>query len=229
MDKNTLLGMLLMGAVIFGFMWLNKPSEEELARQREIAEQQEAARLEAAQAAQVLTLDSVSAAERATIASTIRRFGTADSLTGAYTLDAREAHLTLSPEGAIGGIVDTDFGPVAAADIIAARYDGIPQQTAAAAVSNLKQSMAAVARYQGFARYLKGKESTVTLSNPDVTLEISTKGGGYQQSMAQQLQELRLHSAYADGSGHRRLQLHAHHRHTAARHTRVLLHSRSRR
>ena len=177
MDKNTLLGMLLMGAVIFGFMWLNKPSEEELARQREIAEQQEAARLEAAQAAQVLTLDSVSAAERATIASTIRRFGTADSLTGAYTLDAREAHLTLSPEGAIGGIVDTDFGPVAAADIIAARYDGIPQQTAAAAVSNLKQSMAAVARYQGFARYLKGKESTVTLSNPDVTLEISTKGG----------------------------------------------------
>ena len=68
MDKNTLLGMLLMGAVIFGFMWLNKPSEEELARQREIAEQQEAARLEAAQAAQVLTLDSVSAAERATIA-----------------------------------------------------------------------------------------------------------------------------------------------------------------
>ncbi len=177
MDKNTLLGMLLMGAVIFGFMWLNKPSEEELARQREIAEQQEAARLEAAQAAQVLTLDSVSAAERATIASTIRRFGTADSLTGAYTLDAREAHLTLSPEGAIGGTVDTDFGPVAATDIIAARYDGIPQQTAAAAVSNLKQSMAAVARYQGFARYLKGKESTVTLRTPAVTLEKSTKGG----------------------------------------------------
>ena len=174
MDKNTLLGMLLMGAVIFGFMWLNKPSEEELARQREIAEQQEAARLEAAQ---VLTPDSVSAAERATIASTIRRFGTVDSITGAYTLDAREAHLTLSPEGTIGGTVDTDFGPVAAADIMAARYDGMTQQTAAAAVSNLKQSMAAVARYQGFARYLKGKESTVTLSNPDVTLEISTKGG----------------------------------------------------
>ena len=39
MDKNTLLGMLLMGAVIFGFMWLNKPSEEELARQRERSEE----------------------------------------------------------------------------------------------------------------------------------------------------------------------------------------------
>ena len=37
MDKNTLIGMLLMGAVIFGFMWLNQPSEAEMAeRQRQI-------------------------------------------------------------------------------------------------------------------------------------------------------------------------------------------------
>ena len=35
MDKNTITGMLLMGAVIFGFMWLNQPSQEEIARQRE--------------------------------------------------------------------------------------------------------------------------------------------------------------------------------------------------
>lgn len=39
MDKNTLTGVLLMGAVILGFMWLNKPSEEELARQRQQAEE----------------------------------------------------------------------------------------------------------------------------------------------------------------------------------------------
>ena len=37
MDKNTLIGMLLMGVVIFGFMWLNQPSEAELAeRQRQM-------------------------------------------------------------------------------------------------------------------------------------------------------------------------------------------------
>ena len=37
MDKNTLIGMLLMGVVIFGFMWLNQPSEAELAeRQRQL-------------------------------------------------------------------------------------------------------------------------------------------------------------------------------------------------
>ena len=32
MDKNTITGMLLMGAVIFGFMWLNQPSKEEIER-----------------------------------------------------------------------------------------------------------------------------------------------------------------------------------------------------
>lgn len=186
MDKNTVLGMLLMGAVILGFMWLNKPSEEEIARQRELAEQQEAARIEAQQAAEVLTPDSVSATERATIASTIRRFGTLDSISGTYTLDAREAHLTLSADGAIGGSVDTDFGPVKAADILTADYQGMSQQAAAAAVSNLKQSMAAVARYQEFARYLKGEERTVTLKNPDVTLEISTKGGSISRAYLNQ-------------------------------------------
>ena len=37
MDKNTLIGMLLMGLVIFGFMWLQKPSEAEMAeRQRQL-------------------------------------------------------------------------------------------------------------------------------------------------------------------------------------------------
>ena len=32
MDRNTLLGLLMMGAVIFGFMYLNKPSDEEIDR-----------------------------------------------------------------------------------------------------------------------------------------------------------------------------------------------------
>ena len=40
MDKNTITGMLLMAAIIFGFMWLQQPSEEELAARRQQAEAQ---------------------------------------------------------------------------------------------------------------------------------------------------------------------------------------------
>lgn len=39
MDKNTLTGMLLMAAVIFGFMWLNKPSEDEIKARQQQTEQ----------------------------------------------------------------------------------------------------------------------------------------------------------------------------------------------
>lgn len=40
MDRNTLLGLLMMGAVIFGFMYLNKPSDEEIARQQRERQEQ---------------------------------------------------------------------------------------------------------------------------------------------------------------------------------------------
>ena len=36
MDKNSISGMLLMCAVIFGFMWLNKPTEAQIAEQKRI-------------------------------------------------------------------------------------------------------------------------------------------------------------------------------------------------
>ena len=36
MDKNTIIGLVLMMVVIFGFSWLNQPSKEEMARRREI-------------------------------------------------------------------------------------------------------------------------------------------------------------------------------------------------
>ena len=54
MDKNTLLGLLLMAACLFGFMYFNKPSEEELAR-RKAEQEQLAARQEAADETAIVT------------------------------------------------------------------------------------------------------------------------------------------------------------------------------
>ena len=36
MDKNTVIGLVLIMAVIFGFSWLNQPSKEELARRQHV-------------------------------------------------------------------------------------------------------------------------------------------------------------------------------------------------
>ena len=177
MDKNTILGMLLMAGVIFGFMWLNKPSEAELARQREQAEQMAASERQLSADNNLLTVDSVSPAELQTIVSTVRRFGVADS-TGCYTLSASDATITLATDGTtIGGYVMADDTKVPMTDILTSDYKGLPEATAAKAVANLRGALASVARYQGFARYLSGTEQTVTLENSLVKLDITTKGG----------------------------------------------------
>nr|MDE6491464.1 hypothetical protein [Muribaculaceae bacterium] len=63
MDKNTILGLLMMGALIFGFMQLQKPSEADIERQR----QEQADRLASQNAAsdkdEALDADTFSMAE----------------------------------------------------------------------------------------------------------------------------------------------------------------------
>ncbi|MCH5318904.1 MAG: membrane protein insertase YidC [Paramuribaculum sp.] len=176
MDKNTIWGMLLMGAVIFGFMWLNKPSEEEIARQRELA-QAEAQADSARTQPELLTVDTITASEKAAIANTIRALGEPDSATGGFTLTAKDATLALSENGQITGSVMTTRGSVDMADILSSNFNGINLQTAKAAVSNLRESLQAIAKYHGFAKYLSGREETVTLENKLLKLELSTKGG----------------------------------------------------
>ena len=69
MDKNTLVGFTLIGAVLIGFSIYNRPSQEEMERAQRYQDSiqaialQEAAKLEAeaaVQSAQALTLDSTS-------------------------------------------------------------------------------------------------------------------------------------------------------------------------
>ena len=177
MDKNTLVGFLLMGAVILGFMWINQPSEEELARQREQAEQLARQADEQANTHDVLTVDSVSPAEIAAITSTVRQFGTADTITGRTTLAMGTTVLTVASDGAIGGAVTTPTGTVDVADIVAAHLQAYKPATASAAVAELRQALANVARYKGFARHLTGKEETVTLENDRLSIDFSTRGG----------------------------------------------------
>ena len=71
MDKNTIYGMLMMGLVIFGFMYLNKGDQEKIQQQlQEQAEQQQGR--EAREAEQSLIVDSISPAELAGIPAIIR-------------------------------------------------------------------------------------------------------------------------------------------------------------
>ena len=110
MDKNTLTGLLLMGLVIFGFMWLNKPSAEELERQRQEKARMEAEAAQKAEDTALLTLDSIRPAEVATIAATVRELGQNDTTTNTCNLHVEASDKTLPlDEDIVGELIADEF------------------------------------------------------------------------------------------------------------------------
>ena len=106
MDKNTLLGLVMMACVVFGFMWLNKPSEEQLAAQRAEQEQMaEQARIQAEEAARIASQpDSVSAAERTSLITTIKQVGTTDSVNGTVSFADANVNITIDGQNISGQV-----------------------------------------------------------------------------------------------------------------------------
>lgn len=174
MDRNSIIGLLLMGLIIFGFTYLNRPSEEELERQRIERQQAEAARTAEPEA---LKFDSITAAEVTAIKNTIRELGSTDSLTGVSTLRVDKVNLSLNADGELEGTVDADGRIVTVADLLAGSSSSLPVNVSAPATANLRNALATVARYRGFSRHISGDSTTVRLENENLTLEIANKGG----------------------------------------------------
>ena len=175
MDKNTLTGLLLMGLVIFGFMWLNKPSAEELERQRQEKARMEAEAAQKAEDTALLTLDSIRPAEVATIAATVRELGQNDTTTNTCNLHVEAINLNVDAEGNVTGTVEADGQSVPVAPLLANDISSMNRRVAGAALKALRQGLATAARYRGFARHLSGDSTTVTLANNLITLELSNK------------------------------------------------------
>ncbi len=165
-----------MGLIIFGFTYINRPSPEELERQRIEREQMEAQEAAKASDAGALKFDSITPAEIAAIKSTVRELGTTDTVSGTSTLRVDKVDLRLTAEGQLEGTVDADGRQVAVADILSSE-SALPLTVGVPAVNNLRQALATVARYRGFARHLSGDSTTVKLENKNLSLEISNKGG----------------------------------------------------
>lgn len=174
MDRNSIIGLLLMGLIIFGFTYLNRPSEEELERQRIERQQAEATRTAEHEA---LKFDSITAAEVTAIKNTVRELGSTDSLTGVSTLRVDKVNLSLNADGELEGTVDADGRIVTVADLLAGSSSSLPVNVSAHATANLRNALATIARYRGFSRHISGDSTTVRLENENLTLEIANKGG----------------------------------------------------
>ncbi len=179
MDKNTIYGMLMMGLVIFGFMYLNRNDQEKMQQQlQEQAEQQQ--EKEAAEAARSLIVDSISPAEIAGIPAIMRRVSAeADTAAAGAPLTYRTKKVNLTYDGtAVSGTVQGADTTLTFDAVANSRFgDDLSIENRKAAVANLRSALAEAERYGGFARHLNGDEQLVTLKNDVLSLDITTHGG----------------------------------------------------
>lgn len=191
MDKNTLLGLLLMGGIILGFMWLNQPSAEEIERQRQAQAEQLAAQQQAIEQSQqqnVLKVDSLTPTELALLAPTIKQYGTPDAVdANVYTLGIHDVNLILEGDHVTGTVTVGD-SIVNVSDIISGSYSGYAPEIASAAVSVLKSTLNDISRYKEFSKFLSGKDTSVRLENDLLALDISSKGGMISRAELKQYQ-----------------------------------------
>ncbi len=166
MDKNTLTGLLLMGAVLFGFMYCNRNSQEQ--RQKAATEQQTDATTAQA-AAKPLTGDSL----RGEMAKYVRSAGTlVDSAARTYTLATNAFELRTDSVGNISGTVMVGDTKTAVDSIIAAPA-GDPVLGRVMTTLNNERA------YKGMAQFMdaEAKAETITLGDNNLKVTFSSRGG----------------------------------------------------
>ncbi len=172
MDKNTVIGMLLMCAVIFGFMYINQPSEAELAAQRQ---QDSIAQVEKArQHAATAVADTLSAGDLQQLKDVLRQTAAANG--GKAAIDNNGVKLQLAQGDVVEGSVAVeggktiDFNELAGSECTDVKAHNL-------AVEAVRGEINRYAQNGSFASCMTGTEQIVKLKNDVLEIELSSKGG----------------------------------------------------
>jgi YidC/Oxa1 family membrane protein insertase len=162
--------MLLMGVVIFGFMWLNKPSEAEMAeRQRQMDSIAAVQKAEQRQDIAAGVVDTLSTDQLAHLQSVLEN------------MPAENA--AINNEGVILSLKDGNItGTITVGDTTVQWDEVAAHASSNPAVHNLavqavERALDVYAKNGSFAAALTGSEQMVTLENDSLKVELSTKGG----------------------------------------------------
>ncbi|MDE6270863.1 MAG: membrane protein insertase YidC [Muribaculaceae bacterium] len=164
MDRNTLTGLLLMAAILFGFMYLNKPD----ATQNMEADNARVEQLAGTEAA-AATTDTLTPADLAALREAIFSAGTVTP-EGARRLHTATVDLTADSAGNITGTV----AGAAYSDLAAGTLDAA---VARRAVGALRGAVADAGKYKAFAGALGGENTTTVLENDLMSVTFDSRGG----------------------------------------------------
>ena len=175
MDKNTIIGLLLMFLVIMGFTWLNQPSEAEIAQAK--AQQEQAAQKAKTDNATPIDIvaDSISDEEMTRLKSSIQLYGrsvVAENGATTHVLESNDAHLSFDGNE-ISGTINVDGNDVDFKTI----FSDADIKLRNRAIKALQNAVYAYTRSGEFAKCLTGDDKVVTLQNDVLKIDIATKGG----------------------------------------------------
>lgn len=176
MDKNTLWGMLLMAAIFFGFMYCNRPTQEQLDAQRAATG---APTTDATAPDAAVALDSLTPSLESSLAEAVRTLGTpADS--SAYMLEDAAFALKLSkgdnaPQ--LTGVVKVGTNNVSLSDLRVPSSSKVVPAVRAEALKAIGSLVSKVEKYRGFARNLGGEDTKTVLENEQLKVTVSSHGG----------------------------------------------------
>lgn len=183
MDKNTILGLLLMGAVIFGFTWLNASDESQVSKSNEEVSKEKSSEMS-------LVGDSISAKEWSNIVAVVKQFGKQTD-NGEVTLANENVNLTVAGDELKGSVACGDT--VFAVDDLKKAAAPDSRLITNAALANLRTAVSSFTKYSNFVKFVSGDSTTVKLKNNLLDIDIATKGGMISRV------ELLNYTAYSNG------------------------------
>ena len=171
MDKNNLLGLLLMGAVIFGFMYINQ--QEEIAAAQKA--QTEATQQNNSKKEEVVTVDTLTANHVSKLTAMVKSAGVSQN-DGTYAFKTNGVDLRCDSTK-VTGTINVNNTAVDVTKIINNKLEGLTPKVAQAAVDTLISTINRFDSYGNFAKYMSGKNETLSLENDVMKVDFSSEGG----------------------------------------------------
>lgn len=177
MDRNTLTGLVLMAAILFGFMYLNKPDatqnmEADVAHMEQTAEKA---------APVAVTTDTITPADLASLREAILSAGTVQA-DGSHRLTTAAVDLTVDSAAAVAGTIHAGkpTGDVSFADLAAGAASLGPDDRRMA-LETLRKAVADAHKYKAFAGKLGGENVEKVMENDLMRVTFSSRGGRVSQ------------------------------------------------
>ena len=161
-----------MVAVMFGFTWLTRPSNEEIEAQRAKQEQAAAEALRQAQAENEVI--SFAQSDSAALASAVFESGNSAG-NGSYSFSNDNLRLSVDSVAGLSGVYADEAGEINILDLMANRAN-VTSGRARNAAKAIKAVIANAAKYEGFSRYLSGENKDIILENDLVKVTVASRG-----------------------------------------------------